>query len=197
MLFGNRGGSAIDYIIVGLGNPGSKYFLTRHNIGFMAIDELAKRLGVSLNKKAHSSVCAKAVINGKKCLIMQPQTYMNNSGEAVAAAAKFYKVPSERIIVIFDDISLDVGKMRIRRKGSDGGHNGIKSICCHIDDNFPRIKLGVGAKPNPDYDLASWVLSKFRSEDMPKINDTVCSACDAVELMVNGEIDKAMNLFNS
>ncbi len=197
MLFRHTDGSAVDFIIVGLGNPGSQYSMTRHNAGFIAVDKLAERAGVSLNKKAHQSLCAKAVIGGKKCLIMQPQTFMNNSGDAVGAAAKFYKVPAERIVVIFDDISLDVGKLRIRRKGSDGGHNGIKSICCHIGENFPRIKLGVGAKPHPDYDLASWVLSKFKTDESEALSNAVCSACDAVELMVKGDIDKAMNRFNS
>ena len=128
---------------------------------------------------------------------MKPQTYMNDSGKAVGDAARFYKLPAERVLVLFDDISLDVGRLRIRRKGSPGGHNGIKSISGYIGDDFPRIKIGVGAKPHPDYDLAAWVLSKFRDEETEPLRDAVGRACDAAELIVTGDIGQAMNRFNS
>ena len=132
-----------------------------------------------------------------KCIAMKPQTFMNNSGEAVREAASFYKIPPEKIIVIFDDISLPCGKLRIRRKGSDGGHNGIKSIIYHLgSDNFPRIKIGVGEKPHPDYDLADWVLSTFKKDEMEQLKNAVESACEAVRLIVDGKTDDAMNKFN-
>ena len=149
-----------EFIIVGLGNPGKQYELTRHNAGFLFADLLADKNGVKINKIQFKAVTASLTLGGVKCLLMKPQTFMNNSGEAVRQAASFYKIPPERILVVFDDISLPCGRLRIRRKGSDGGHNGIKSIIYHLNsDAFPRVKLGVGEKPHPDYDLADWVLS--------------------------------------
>lgn len=187
-----------EFMIVGLGNPGSKYETTRHNTGFMFMDLLADKTGTDINKIQFKAVTGVAEISGKKCLLMKPQTFMNNSGEAVKAAASFYKIPLERIIVVFDDISLPCGKMRIRKKGSDGGHNGIKSIIYHLcSDNFPRVKIGVGEKPHPDYDLADWVLSSFGKDEMTLMREAAGNAVSAVELMVNGETDKAMNKFNS
>lgn len=187
-----------EFMIVGLGNPGSKYETTRHNTGFMFMDLLADKTGTDINKIQFKAVTGVAEISGKKCLLMKPQTFMNNSGEAVKAAASFYKIPPERIIVVFDDISLPCGKMRIRKKGSDGGHNGIKSIIYHLcSDNFPRVKIGVGEKPHPDYDLADWVLSSFGKDEMTLMREAAGNAVSAVELMVNGETDKAMNKFNS
>ena len=136
-------------------------------------------------------------LGSHRCLVIKPQTFMNNSGEAVREAAAFYKIPPERIIVIFDDISLPCGKMRIRRKGTDGGHNGIKSIIYHLNsDMFPRIKIGVGSKPHPDYDLADWVLSTFGKDEMPLLQDAVSSACEALRLITDGKTDEAMNKFN-
>ena len=187
-----------EYLIVGLGNPGKKYELTRHNAGFLFADLLADKNGESISKIQFKSVTACIELGGHRCLLMKPQTFMNNSGEAVKQAASFYKIPPEKIIVIFDDISLPCGKLRIRRKGSDGGHNGIKSIIYHMNsDNFPRIKLGVGEKPHPDYDLADWVLSNFKKDEIPALREAAEKACDAVELIVKGDTDKAMSNFNS
>ena len=188
---------SVEYIVVGLGNSGSKYDGTRHNAGFIAVDRLAERLNVRIDRIKYKSLCTACVIGNKKVLLMKPSTYMNNSGLAVTEAMKFYKIPPENVIVIFDDISLDVGKMRIRRKGSDGGHNGIKNIIyLSGGDQFPRIKLGVGHKPEK-WDLADWVLSRFTESEYKTLGEAAEKACDAVELMINGQIDKAMNLFNS
>lgn len=187
-----------EYLIVGLGNPGRQYELTRHNAGFLFADLLADKLNVKINKIQFKSVTASIELGGHKCLLMKPQTLMNKSGEAVKQAAAFYKIPPEKIIVVFDDISLPCGKLRIRRKGSAGGHNGIKSIIYLMNfDNFPRVKLGVGEKPHPDYDLADWVLSNFKKDEIPALREAAEKACDAVELMVQGETDKAMSNFNS
>ena len=156
--------SNFDYMIVGLGNPGKQYESTRHNAGFICLDLLAEKYSISVKKLKFKSLLGEGRIEGKRCLLLKPQTFMNLSGEAVRDAAEFYKIPPENIIVIYDDISLDPGKLRIRRKGSDGGHNGMKNILYHLkSDGFPRIKVGVGAKPNPEYDLADWVLSRFTS----------------------------------
>lgn len=187
-----------EYLIVGLGNPGRQYELTRHNAGFLFADLLADKNSTNINKIQFKSVTASVDVGGHKCLLIKPQTFMNNSGEAVKQAAAFYKIPPERIIVVFDDISLPCGKLRIRRKGSAGGHNGIKSIIYHLNsDNFPRIKLGVGEKPHPDYDLADWVLSNFKKDEIPALREAAEKACDAVELIVKGDTDKAMSNFNS
>lgn len=188
----------VDYLIVGLGNPGSEYEATRHNAGFIVVDMLAENLGCGLTKLKFKSLYGTADIGGKKCLILKPQTFMNNSGEAVRDAAAFYKIPAENIIVVSDDISLDVGRLRIRRKGSDGGHNGLKSIIYLLNnDNFARIKVGVGKKPHPDYDLAAWVLSRFKNDEVDDLKKAAENACDAIKLMVEGKTDMAMNKFNS
>ena len=184
-----------DYMIVGLGNPGKKYEFTKHNAGFLCVDLLAQQLGVKLKFK---SLMGDVRINSKRCLLLKPQTFMNLSGEAVREAAQFYNLPPERIIVIFDDISLEPGRLRIRRKGSDGGHNGIKSIIYQLQsDAFPRIKLGIGAKPNPDFDLADWVLEPFTKEALKALRTAADNACEAVGLMVDGKIDEAMSRYNS
>lgn len=189
---------APEFIIAGLGNPGAKYESTRHNSGFVFIDMLAAKYGFKVNKIKFKAVTALEEINGHKCLILKPQTFMNESGQSIREAASFYKIPAENIIVVFDDISLDCGKLRIRRKGTDGGHNGIKSIIYHLNsDNFPRIKLGVGKKPHPDYDLADWVLSSFGSDEAKLMRQAAEKAVGAVEMMVNGEIDAAMSKYNS
>ncbi len=197
MFFSRNKIGAVEWLIVGLGNPGAKYDLTRHNAGFITIDKLASDCGCTVTKSKSNALYAKCGIGGKSCLLIKPQTYMNNSGEAIGALAKFYKVPAERVIIVCDEISLDVGRLRIRRKGSDGGHNGLKSISMHIGDNYPRIKLGVGKKPHPDYDLAAWVLSKFTKDEQVNLDTATSNACKAIELIVAGETDKAMNLFNS
>lgn len=187
-----------EFLVVGLGNPEKKYTLTRHNSGFLCVDELAEKFGFKINKLKFKAVIADTVINSHRVIVMKPMTYMNNSGEAVKEAAGFYKIPPEKIIIIFDDISLDVGKLRIKRKGTDGGHNGIKSIVGHLGStNFPRIKLGVGKKPHPDYDLADWVLSEFKKDEAAPLKQAIDNACDALVLMLDGEIDEAMNRFNS
>ncbi len=187
-----------EFLIVGLGNPGKKYELTRHNAGFLFLDLLADKHGFNINKIQFKAITATAEIAGRKCIVMKPQTFMNNSGEAVKQAAAFYKIPPENVIVIFDDISLPCGKLRIRRKGSDGGHNGIKSIIYLLNsDKFPRIKLGVGEKPHPDYDLADWVLSAFKKDELSSLRDAAEKACDALELMISGNTEKAMSSFNS
>lgn len=189
--------SNIDYIVVGLGNPGRQYDNTRHNIGFEAIDYITGKHSIQLKKLKFSSLNEKCVIGGKTVLFMKPQTYMNNSGEAVAAAARFYKVPAERIIVIMDDVSLPCGTVRIRKKGSAGGHNGLKSINNLLGtENYPRIKVGVGEKPHPDYDLADWVLSSMPDMDGKKVKARFDDILKAVECIINDQFDLAMNLCN-
>ncbi len=189
---------APEFLIVGLGNPGPKYEFTRHNAGFLCMDLLAQQLGVKIDRIKFKSVVADVAIEGSRCILMKPQTFMNNSGEAVRDAANFYKIPPEHIIILFDDISLPPGKLRIRRKGSDGGHNGIKSILYLLgSDQFPRIKLGVGAKPRQDYDLADWVLSTFQKDELSRMKEAMEKACEAVPLLVREETDRAMNLYNS
>ena len=189
--------SGVEYIVVGLGNPDRKYENTRHNAGFITVDTLADKMDIRLDRIKYKSLCNTCTIADKKVLLMKPSTYMNNSGQAVVEAMNFFKVPSENVIVIFDDISLDVGKMRIRRKGSDGGHNGIKNIIyLSGSDQFPRIKMGVGNKPEK-WDLADWVLSRFSEAELKSLTETADKACDAVSLMINGQTDKAMNLYNS
>ena len=193
--FKNTGG--VEYLIVGLGNPDKKYENTRHNCGWMAIDHLADKLGCKVNKIKFKSFVGECRINNKRAMLMKPTTYMNNSGQAVVEAMNFYKLPPENVIVIFDDISLDVGKMRIRQKGSDGGQKGMRSIIyLSGKDTFPRIKIGIGAKPNPDWDLADWVLSRFSKDEGKLLEKMFDNAADAIALMVDGKIDRAMNLYN-
>lgn len=187
-----------EFIVVGLGNPGRKYTLTRHNSGFLCIDMLSQKLNFRVDRLKFKSLIADTTINGHRCIVMKPQTFMNNSGEAIRECAAFYKIKPENIIVIYDDISLDVGKLRIRRKGTDGGHNGIKSIIYHLNsDQFPRIKLGCGKKPHPDYDLIDWVISEFKKDELKALEPALENACKALELMLDNQIDKAMNLYNS
>ncbi len=186
-----------DYIVAGLGNPGSKYDNTRHNVGFASIDYMADKAGFTLNKSKFQALYGVWNLNGKKILVMKPQTYMNLSGDAIGAAAKFYKIPPQNVIIINDDISLPVGRMRIRKKGSAGGHNGLKSIISHIGEDFMRIKIGVGEKPNPEYDLAAWVMGKFTDSDKKLLAEKYENAYKAVMLMVNGEVEQAMNLYNN
>lgn len=194
----NEPTGTVEYIICGLGNPGTEYENTRHNIGFMTVDTLCEKLKINCKKLKFKSLTCDAMVSGKRCLIMKPTTFMNKSGEAVIEAMQFYKIPPERTIIVYDDISLEPGKMRIRRKGSDGGHNGIKNIIyLSGSDAFPRIKMGVGAKPHPDYNLADWVLGHFKKEDGEVLEKAFDNACTALELMVLGKTDEAMNKFNS
>lgn len=188
----------ITHLVVGLGNPDKKYLNTRHNAGFIAVDEIASSLGTSIDKKKFDALVADVTLAGERVLLMKPQTYMNLSGVAVEKAASFYKIPPEKVIVLFDDISLDVGRVRIRRKGSAGGHNGIRSIIDYLQsDNFPRVKIGVGERPNPNYDLADWVLSTFKEDEKKAIREVASHCREIVELMLSGNVDKAMNLYNS
>ena len=196
MLLGKKSG-AYDYIIAGLGNPGAKYEMTRHNAGFLAIDMLAMKQNKEIKRLKFHALTCDAEIEGKKCLLMKPQTFMNNSGEAIGEAAKFYKIPPQNIIVLSDDISLDVGKIRIRRKGSAGGHNGLKSIIAHLgSEDFPRVKIGVGKKPNAYMDLADWVLGRFPKELEPQLKEALENADGAISLIVQDKFDRAMNLYN-
>ena len=189
--------SPITHIVVGLGNPGSDYAKTRHNAGFMAIDNIAMRLGVKIDRLKFRALVAEATFGGVRILLMKPETFMNSSGEAIGAAAAFYKIPAENIIVLHDEISFEPGKIRIRRKGSAGGHNGLKSVIAHLSsENFSRIKIGVGQKPSPDYDLINWVLGKFPTDDLSKIEQQFDNIYAAVELILNGKIDEAMNRFS-
>lgn len=197
MLLSGKKGSAFEYIIAGLGNPGAKYEMTRHNAGFLALDLYAVRNNADIKKLKYHSLVREVTVSGKRCLLMKPQTFMNNSGEAIGEAAKFYKIPPERVIVISDDTTLDVGKIRIRRKGSAGGHNGLKSIIAHLgSEDFPRVKIGVGKKPDAYTDLADWVLARFPKENEADLKNALENALSAVELIVAGETDKAMNLYN-
>lgn len=187
-----------EYMIVGLGNPGKKYEFTRHNAGFLFIDILCDKYDFSVKRLKFKALIGDVRIGSHRCLVMKPQTMMNLSGDAVKEAADFYKIPPEKIIVVFDDISLDVGKMRIRRNGSAGGHNGIKSIISRLSsENFPRIKIGVGAKPHPDYDLAEWVLSQFSKEEGKTLRTAVDNAVSAIAYMLDGDTDTAMSKYNS
>ena len=184
-------------MIVGLGNPGSQYEKTRHNAGFLALERLEKQLNAPAEKLRHKALCTQVTYAGQKLLLVKPQTFMNASGLAVRQAADFYKIPPERIIVIFDDISLAVGRLRVRPSGSAGGHNGIKSIISSIgSDQFPRVKVGVGAKPHPDYDLADWVLSVIPKQEQPAFQSALDHAADAALYLVEHGVEKAEAKFN-
>ena len=191
-------GGKPEWLIVGLGNPGLQYENTRHNAGFIAIDHTAAQEHVKIDRLRFKGYTGDAQIGGKRCLLLKPQTYMNNSGEAVVAAMQFYKLDISHVIVLFDDISLAPGKLRIRRKGSAGGHNGIKSIIALTgSEEFPRIKLGVGAKPHQNMDLADWVLSKFRPNEMEQLQAAAANAYECLKLMVNDKTTEAMNQYNA
>ena len=186
-----------DWLIAGLGNPGPEYEKTRHNTGFMSLDLLAARLQVKVSKERFKALTAQADFDGQRLLLMKPQTYMNASGIAIEAAAHFYKIPPERVLVLFDDISLPVGKIRVRKSGSAGGHNGIKSIIAMLhSEDFPRVKIGVGAKPHPDYDLADWVLSSFSKTEQPELDRALDNARDAALCILTDGCEKAAASFN-
>ena len=189
--------SNYDWMIVGLGNPGQQYASTRHNTGFMTLDLLAQRLQVKVSKERFQALTAQAVYEGQKLLLVKPQTYMNASGLSVEPAAHYYKLSPERILVLFDDISLPVGKLRIRKNGSAGGHNGLKSLISSLgSDQFPRVKIGVGAKPHPDYDLADWVLSTVSKAEWPDYQSAMEHAADAALCIVKNGCEKAAAEYN-
>jgi PTH1 family peptidyl-tRNA hydrolase len=196
MWFGKKTGG-VAWLLVCLGNPGDQYEGTRHNVGFQVADELGERARIPIQKLKFRALTNICTLGGEKVLIMKPVTYMNLSGEAVRQAADFYKVPPQRVLVVSDDVSLPVGKLRVRSGGSAGGHNGLKSIISHLgSEDFPRVKLGVGEKPHPDYDLAEWVLGRFTGEDKKTMEAAIKRAADAVECMIQDGVDKAMNRFN-
>lgn len=195
MLFSKPGG--VSWLAVFLGNPGPRYEGTRHNAGFMAGDALAKAKGAAINKVRFRALTATVDVGGEKLMLMKPQTYMNLSGEAVSQAVKFYKIPPEHVIVVSDEVSLPIGKLRVRTKGSAGGHNGLKSIiACLGTEEFPRIRIGVGAPPHPDYDMADWVLSTFRNQDAEDMAKAAARAAEAVECYIRSGPERAMNLYN-
>lgn len=195
MLFSNRGG--VQWLIVFLGNPGPRYAQTRHNAGFMAGDALARKLNVSIDRLRFRALTAQCDVGGQRVLLMKPQTLMNLSGEAVGQAAQFYKVPPERVLVVSDEISLPVGQLRVRQKGSAGGHNGLKNIIAQLGtDAFPRIRIGVGSPPHPDYDMADWVLGTFQNQDAETMAEAAQRAADACVCYVAEGAQQAMNRFN-
>ena len=185
------------YIIAGLGNPGRDYAGTRHNVGFEAVECVARDAHVQIRDLKFKAVCAQAMVGGARVLLLKPQTFMNNSGLSVMDAARFYKLPPERVLVLFDDISLPVGRLRIRADGSAGGHNGIKSIIGGLNSqSFPRVKIGVGAKPHPDYDLADWVLSNFTGPEDKLITEATARAADAALEIIARGVPAAANDYN-
>jgi PTH1 family peptidyl-tRNA hydrolase len=196
MLLG-KGSGGVDWLIVGLGNPGEQYENTRHNVGFLVVDQLAEGLNIPVQKLKFKALTNTARLGGQKVLLMKPVTYMNLSGEAVRQAADFYKVPADHILVLSDDTALPLGKLRIRKGGSAGGHNGLKNIIQHLGtDQFPRLRVGVGEKPHPDYDMADWVLGKLQGEDKKTMDAAVERAAQAVECILSQGLDKGMNQYN-
>lgn len=189
--------SGIDNLIVFLGNPGLKYSGTRHNVGFMTADVLEKKLNVSINRAKFKALTAKAELGGKSVLLMKPQTYMNLSGDAVIEAVRFYKLTPEQVLVVCDDTALPCGKLRFRQKGSAGGHNGLKSIIARLgSDAFPRLKIGVGSPPHPEYDMIDWVLGVFRNQDAEDIAKATQTAAEAIEVFLRDGAERAMNKYN-
>lgn len=187
----------VDWLVVGLGNPGKKYENTRHNTGFRVIDAVCAKHNVRCDRSRFKALTGEAVLGGHRVLLVKPQTFMNLSGEAVQAAADFYKIPPEHILVVFDDISLPVGTLRIRPKGSAGGQNGVKNIISRLaSDQFPRIKVGIGAKPHPDYDLADWVLSTVKEDELPAMNDAVDRAVLAISELIQNGVPAATQKYN-
>ncbi len=187
----------IEWLVVGLGNPGKQYEATRHNVGFRTLDLVAKAAGVKVSRAKFQALTGSCDLGGCKVLLLKPQTFMNSSGVAVQQAANWYQLPPERVLVLFDDVDLDVGRVRVRRNGSAGGHNGVKSIiACLGSQNFPRIKIGVGAKPHPDYDLADWVLSRFSAREQKLLDPAIIRAAEAVETVLAWGVERAASQFN-
>lgn len=197
MLFQRPEQGGVEWIICCLGNPGREYDNTRHNVGFLTADALEKRTGVPIRRIRFKALTAVVTLGGRKTLLMKPNTFMNLSGTALAEAAAFYKVPPERCLVVADDVTLDLGRLRLRRSGSAGGHNGLKSIINMLGtSDFPRLKIGVGQKPHPDYDLAAWVLGKFTPQEQKVITQAAQSAAEAAECVLAHGMDQAMNRYN-
>lgn len=190
--------SPITHLIVGLGNPGDKYFYTRHNAGFLALDYLAQKHGARIDRSKFHALCGEAQIGTHRVLLMKPQTMMNASGQAVREATAFYKIEPQNIIVISDDITQAPGKIRVRKKGSAGGHNGLKDIIYQLSsEEFPRVRLGVGEKPHPDYDLAAWVLSDFPKSEQEALFGAFECVADGIKKILDGDFDGAQMLCNS
>ncbi len=195
---GTKAQTTITHLVVGLGNPGDKYFYTRHNAGFLAMDYVSQKCGAFVNRSKFHALVGEGVIAGKRVLLMKPQTLMNASGDAVSEAAAFYKIPIENIIVMSDDVNLDVGRIRVRKSGSDGGQKGLRSIIARMgSDNFPRIRFGVGKKPHPDYDMADWVLGNLPEEDKKVLFECFDVAYSGLEKIISGDVDTAMQICNS
>lgn len=191
-----KSGDDILYVIVGLGNPGKNYRDTRHNVGFKTVDLLGKRNSIDINKIKFKSVYGEGLINGERVILLKPQTYMNNSGIAVREISEYFKVPVEKLLVIVDDIDIDFASVKIKKKGSGGTHNGLRSIIYHLkDDNFPRIKIGIGKKYQ-EQDLADFVLSKFGKDEIRDMEESITNAAEAIEIIVSQDLNKAMNKYN-
>ena len=193
----NSAGGGASYLVAGLGNPGNNYEMTRHNIGFHVIDYIADELGIKVKKLKYKALYGEGTINGSKVLFVKPQTFMNNSGESIVEFVNFFKIPVENVIIISDDVSLDAGRLRVRGKGSAGGHNGLKSIIYHLNsDQFPRVRVGIGSPQHEDYDLADYVLGRFSKDEIPVFEETIKKAYKAVcEIITNG-YESAMNKYN-
>ena len=192
-----RSGGCVSWIVVFLGNPGLRFNGTRHNAGFMACDAMEKEFGISVNRLRFKALTATVTVGGEKVLLMKPQTFMNLSGEAVIQAAKFYRVSPEHIIVVSDEVALPIGKLRIRKSGSAGGHNGLKNIILHLGtETFPRIRMGVGSAPHPDYDMADWVMSTFKNQDAADMEELAERVSKAVQCYITEGADRAMNIYN-
>lgn len=197
MFFSRKPAGPVTWLIVGLGNTGAQYEHTRHNVGFDAVDALADTLDIPVQRLKFRALTNTATIAGEKVLLMKPTTFMNLSGEAVAPAADFYKVPADHILVLSDEVALAPGKLRIRKGGSAGGHNGLKNIIAHLHtQDFPRIRIGVGEKPHPDYDMADWVLGRPQGEDRKAIDEAIKRCAQAVECYIREGPDRAMSKFN-
>lgn len=195
MLFQKK--AAVDWLVVFLGNPGVRFAETRHNVGFMTAEVYEREHGVRIDRSKFKALTGRCLVGDAEVLLLKPQTFMNLSGDAVSQTMRFYKVPLERVLVVSDDVSLDVGKLRLRRSGSAGGHNGLKDIIAKCGgEGFPRIKIGVGQKPHPDYDMAQWVLSTFKDQDAEQIRSAVQRAAQAVDAVITQGMDKAMNEYN-
>lgn len=197
MFFSRNKSPGVTWLIVGLGNMGEQYEHTRHNVGFDAIDALADKLDIPVQRLKFKALTNTATLGGEKVLLMKPVTYMNLSGEAVEQAVAFYKIPPDHVLVISDEVALPPGKLRIRASGSAGGHNGLKNIIAHLhSDQFPRIRIGVGGKPHPDYDMADWVLGHPQGEDRKAVDEAVEQAAQAIESVIREGVDRAMGKFN-